>query len=932
MPATVEELQGLIAGLSEVVKGLATNLNTVATQVGAITAASHGQQSSEADPVVTQNPNLRLPTLQLPTFQQDTTVQDDISYFLERFQEQTAHLTPPVRQALLEQQCLGEWPRSVLSFCRSTEGFSAQTPSQQFDMYVKALREEFEEPKDSKCRRLASELSAMVQDPLESIDQFAFKYKNVLHKLDKLGENLSKACPTYVTSQFISKLQPHIAQHIVLQADQITRLDKAIEAARRIEQSFSAKTPASQSLTSTSPGSTSTSTLADWKPSLSALVTTPTRFNSPRGSHQQQQNSCWICGDTNHISRDCTKRTKRPTKKTPEVCHNFNKFISANCEQANNKCSAGRLHKCSNCNKWGCKAVRHKETPPQSLVAGLQSTDKPSNEIAPVGQDTAVFGLPAVTNPAGSLKERHILWTPVISAGEKLPLPLDSCCSVSLVSRFHADLVASKCPKLKYQSLENPIAVSVADSQSQLKAIGTMEIPIQWNNGKESTFQMLVVPGLSWPVLFGENHLHATQALVDHAEPSIHFRHPSMSFKIACSLQNPLKAHGCSSNTHAGVTCLLTGPSFPGYSPGNSQLNRGLNFVSVCLTVGTALMAFSPSDLWVDGQDIQPGVKVLSGPFQMTAATDQLVPAKSCHASVVNIPETSSESSCVQHISDPQPVYAHNTSPIPGTDHVTPFFLMFGRHAPSPEVLSYDLPPAPLSQSSYAKELIKRSIEARKNFDRIKADLKRSQREYYDMNSRDLHIPDGKRVFVRLPPPSSTPKGAATRFLRKYDGPFLVIGHIRGRQDLLRLRHMTTGKELKAVNIEKIVVVPDGDPHADIRPDDDAEQLRDNTPTSVQGSNELSHQASHNSISPELAKVAFAFGQYLRTLPKPQCYASEACKVVYQSFPDARDILNRHGKLKGLVAKCPYLSLNGGPHGGTYLLTLDMGLFQELNK
>ena len=388
-------------------------------------------------------------------------------------------------------------------------------------------------------------------------------------------------------------------------------------------------------------------------------------------------------------------------------------------------------------------------------------------------QDTAVFGLPAVTNPAGSLKERHILWTPVISAGERLPLPLDSCCSVSLVSRSHADLVASKCPKLKYQSLENPIAVSVADSQSQLKAIGTMEIPIQWNNGKESTFQMLVVPGLSWPVLFGENHLHATQALMDHAEPSIHFRHPSMSFKIACSLQNPLKAHGCNSNTHAGVTCLLTGPSFPGYSPGNSQLNRGLNFVSVCLTVGTALMAFSPSDLWVDGQDIQPGVKVLSGPFHMNAATDQLVPAKSCHASVVNIPETSSESSFIQHISDP-----HNTSSIPGTDHITPFFLMFGRHAPSPEVLSYDLPPAPLSQSSYAKELIKRSIEARKNFDRIKADLKRSQREYYDMNSRDLHIPDGKRVFVRLPPPSSTPKGLATCFLRKYDGPFLVVGYV----------------------------------------------------------------------------------------------------------------------------------------------------------
>ena len=68
-------------------------------------------------------------------------------------------------------------------------------------------------------------------------------------------------------------------------------------------------------------------------------------------------------------------------------------------------------------------------------------------------------------------------------------------------------------------------------------------------------------------------------------------------------------------------------------------------------------MALSPSGLWVDGQDIWLVVKVLSGPFHMTAAADQLIPAKSCQASVVTIPETSSESSFVQHISDPQPVY-----------------------------------------------------------------------------------------------------------------------------------------------------------------------------------------------------------------------------------------------------------------------------------
>ena len=163
--------------------------------------------------------------------------------------------------------------------------------------------------------------------------------------------------------------------------------------------------------------------------------------------------------------------------------------------------------------------------------------------------------------------------------------------------------------------------------------------------------------------------------------------------------------------------------------------------------------------------------------------------------------------------------YANNTSPIPGTDQVTPFFLVFGRHPISPEVLTLELPPSPLPQASYAKELIKPSIEARKQFDKIKAGHKRTQREYYNMHSRDLHVPEGKRVFVRLLPPSSTAKGAATRFLRKYDRPYLVTGHVHGREGLLRLRHLSTGKEIRAVYIEKIVVVPDSDPRADIRDD-----------------------------------------------------------------------------------------------------------------
>ena len=43
------------------------------------------------------------------------------------------------------------------------------------------------------------------------------------------------------------------------------------------------------------------------------------------------------------------------------------------------------------------------------------------------------------------------------------------------------------------------------------------------------------------------------------------------------------------------------------------------------------------------------------------------------------------------------------------------------------------------------------------------------------------------------------------RFIIRYDGPFLVVSHANGRQDLLQLRHLTTGIVLRSVNIEKIV-------------------------------------------------------------------------------------------------------------------------------
>ena len=67
-----------------------------------------------------------------------------------------------------------------------------------------------------------------------------------------------------------------------------------------------------------------------------------------------------------------------------------------------------------------------------------------------------------------------------------------------------------------------------------------MEIPITWENKTETIFTLLVFPGLVWPMLFGDNHLHTTQALVDRYVSSISFRHPSMQVRVLCSLDSPL--------------------------------------------------------------------------------------------------------------------------------------------------------------------------------------------------------------------------------------------------------------------------------------------------------------------------------------------------------------------------------------------------------
>ena len=95
-----------------------------------------------------------------------------------------------------------------------------------------------------------------------------------------------------------------------------------------------------------------------------------------------------------------------------------------------------------------------------------------------------VNAFPSSVHQSGlDLANRNILWTAVTSAGIKIPLLIDSCCSISLVSKKHADLISQNCPDLKFTKLATPLSVSVASAESKLQAVGMMQIPIVWENG-----------------------------------------------------------------------------------------------------------------------------------------------------------------------------------------------------------------------------------------------------------------------------------------------------------------------------------------------------------------------------------------------------------------------------------------------------------------
>ena len=100
---------------------------------------------------------------------------------------------------------------------------------------------------------------------------------------------------------------------------------------------------------------------------------------------------------------------------------------------------------------------------------------------------------------------------------------------------------------------------------------------------------------------------------------------------------------------HVSITCLLTGEPPLGVHKHSQSLHHGLNFVTVCVTLSAALMINQAvrQPLWIEGSDIQQGIKVLSGPFELNQISSHITPETArplsdpCYnARLVDLPET----------------------------------------------------------------------------------------------------------------------------------------------------------------------------------------------------------------------------------------------------------------------------------------------------
>ena len=286
---------------------------------------------------------------------------------------------------------------------------------------------------------------------------------------------------------------------------------------------------------------------------------------------------CNYCHGQGHNKETCLKRL---TKNCPQhICRDFNRYRQPTCE-INGSCVYNRLHACMICNEAHCKAFLHVNQRTEMLAESLKkskdnskilselvavvqkvvhtlksftgSTHSPATHTEAVTTREEDMQNPAVESIPTSLTHEElniiasngILALPIVSAEKEITMPVSTGYPLSSVSLKHAKVVIS--------SLGNTISIvplkeaipSIKGADGTLtKPCGTLNVPITFANKRTFHFQMLVVSALTCDLIFGNNHLVKTDAVINHSKRSISFNHEAMNFELNCTLLTDLNSN-----------------------------------------------------------------------------------------------------------------------------------------------------------------------------------------------------------------------------------------------------------------------------------------------------------------------------------------------------------------------------------------------------
>ena len=200
--------------------------------------------------------------------------------------------------------------------------------------------------KEQQICQLLSTYHSMSQQQMEFFVDFAHRFLDTLHSLEKLIPGIHRSGRDIeLIHAFMLKLQPTISKDLISRDSTFSSLTAVIEAAKRFESVDSQKLQVAEKF---------------WTPHATFAAQPASLSLSTCSAAKAQE-----------LKVDSTfSKPKDHLSGTP-VCRFYNKFDVANCEMPNHQCSHGYIHKCSTCFKVSCKVYNlHKPSNSPFLSSG----------------------------------------------------------------------------------------------------------------------------------------------------------------------------------------------------------------------------------------------------------------------------------------------------------------------------------------------------------------------------------------------------------------------------------------------------------------------------------------------------------------------------------------------------------------------------------